>query len=594
MTVDKDDNAADDEDDSDRRFSIDGDEEVDNRELEMEDEFSKEAGDIDREDHEGHGTLHADSLAKTSSMKSIRNAEVPSIPNIYGIDRACRGTKQNTEYRFLTTTKYWMVFVQQHEENGVPFDKNFGLGLYNPSSFTVSGGLDSDFNRDRVRKFFLFLQEVGLSASQMDKAKQFINSHLRCEFKNRLIAANHQNPYLGNPRVGEAVEVAGSINDVRGQKARKDMDECIDLHAEVDNYIEKQDRLMLELAMNVVRCNDSRVRKMNDLSKLEFAASYNSSKQNLRRGEEHYNQRLVQRFVRQIEGIGPAPGMLCVHIVTNESKRNKSGLFQYTAFARYIDPQQDTAACHGTLLLYRLCLCNQHIDDFFDYRLLYKVATYPSLRSGLFFPETKDQARRHYSSSWEPFFLDARVNTTKLTHQPRVQGGQDCDRKGCTATDISRMHGHQVATADQSKAGRESYMKNPPTSCLIALSGGDPKKPLLHAPPWASIFPSEALIGQISEVQHLILQRDEAVQRFNACSSVKECRENCFYTIKGTLECMLFEIKCAFQLFASRPLHPETHVLKADGPTFYKRFRNGTLKDVFNLPVFQSSAYDSF
>jgi hypothetical protein len=83
------------------------------------------------------------------------------------------------------------------------------------------------------------------------------------------------------------------------------------------------------------------------------------------------------------------------------------------------------------------------------------------------------------------------------------------------------MHGHQVATADQSKAGRDSYMKNPHTSCLIALSGGDPKEPLLHAPPWASIFPSEALIGQIPEVQHLIVQRDEAVQRFNACPLVK-------------------------------------------------------------------------
>jgi hypothetical protein len=43
----------------------------------------------------------------------------------------------------------------------------------------------------------------------------------------------------------------------------------------VDNYIEKQqDRLMLELAiMDVVSCHDSKVRKMNDLSKLEFAAS---------------------------------------------------------------------------------------------------------------------------------------------------------------------------------------------------------------------------------------------------------------------------------------------------------------------------------
>jgi hypothetical protein len=57
---------------------------------------------------------------------------------------------------------------------------------------------------------------------------------------------------------------------------------------------------------------------------------------------------------------------------------------------------------------------------------------------------------------------------------------------------------------------------------------------------------------------------------------------------------MLFEINCAFQLFVSRPLDPETHVLKADGPTFYERFRNGTLKDAFNLPVFQSTEYNSF
>jgi hypothetical protein len=43
------------------------------------------------------------------------------------------------------------------------------------------------------------------------------------------------------------------------------------------------------------------------------------------------------RFVRQIEGIGgPAPGMLCVHVVTNESKCNKSGHFHYTAFACHI------------------------------------------------------------------------------------------------------------------------------------------------------------------------------------------------------------------------------------------------------------------
>jgi hypothetical protein len=94
-------NAADEDDDSDRRFTIDNDEEVNNRELEM-DELSKEADNIERDDDEGQqGTLHGDSLAKQTAMKRIRNAEVPSILHIYGIDRACCGTEQNTEYRFL-------------------------------------------------------------------------------------------------------------------------------------------------------------------------------------------------------------------------------------------------------------------------------------------------------------------------------------------------------------------------------------------------------------------------------------------------------------------------------------------------------------
>jgi hypothetical protein len=109
-----------------------------------------------------------------------------------------------------------------------------------------------------------------------------------------------------------------------------------------------------------------------------------------------------------------------------------------------------------------------------------------------------------------------------------------------------------------------------------------------------TIFPSEELIGQIPEVKHLILQRDTAHQEFSSCKTVEERKQQRLYTIKGILECMIFEIKCAFQLFASRPVDPETKMLLLQSPTFLERFRCGTLKQIFDMPIFHSDDYKTF
>jgi hypothetical protein len=57
---------------------------------------------------------------------------------------------------------------------------------------------------------------------------------------------------------------------------------------------------------------------------------------------------------------------------------------------------------------------------------------------------------------------------------------------------------------------------------------------------------------------------------------------------------MIFEIKCAFQLFASRPVEAETQMLLTESPTFLERFRCGTLKAIFDMAVFQSDEYKRF
>jgi hypothetical protein len=171
------------------------DEDVNNRENELQTMFRDEEAALEDDEDEGEedDPVPDDSQAGNTKkfLPAIRNNELPTIPRIYGMERDCCGIQESTEIRFRTITKYWIGFASKEDENETPFLENFGLGLYDSSHFSAErDNADSSFNINRVRQFFLYLQEAGVSFNQMNKAKQFINSHLRCEFKNRLIAAN--------------------------------------------------------------------------------------------------------------------------------------------------------------------------------------------------------------------------------------------------------------------------------------------------------------------------------------------------------------------------------------------------------------------
>jgi hypothetical protein len=66
--------------------------------------------------------------------------------------------------------------------------------------------------------------------------------------------------------------------------------------------------------------------KLNNHYRIVFGATWTSLQCTTRRGEEYYNQKLVQRFCRVCPNIGPPPGTLCGMIITNHAaKHNKVG-----------------------------------------------------------------------------------------------------------------------------------------------------------------------------------------------------------------------------------------------------------------------------
>jgi hypothetical protein len=71
--------------------------------------------------------------------------------------------------------------------------------------------------------------------------------------------------------------------------------------------------------------------------------------QTLRRGEELYGQRLIQRLTVKLSEIGLFETTASV-IVTNKAKHNQEGWLEYMTMLPHMDPIRDTAAWHGLLL----------------------------------------------------------------------------------------------------------------------------------------------------------------------------------------------------------------------------------------------------
>lgn len=159
--------------------------------------------------------------------------------------------------------------------------------------------------------------------------------------------------------------------------------------------------------------------------------------QTMRRGEEYRDSLIHRRFIRQVEVIGPKPGIEVSMMVTNKGKWNTVGRLEYTGTCPHIDPLRDTAAWHGILWLFRFAILKEPFPNVLNRNEYFDWPTYRAIHT------ITPMSESSYSETWHNFFSDAGACVGKLTHQPRRQGQQEMADAGWDPGDISRMVGYK-------------------------------------------------------------------------------------------------------------------------------------------------------
>ena len=511
-----------------------------------------------------------------------------TIPTMYNLSQSGCGTMKKTEEKGRPTFKLWASFCKEIDRPWLV--ENFGLGLYGHVGglFTEHSYPSSEeFDRSLVHDFLEYIVTCtgfSLHKSTVPTACGFLNAHLKAEYYVRLQQGGCRNAQLGRAEVGKDPVVKRKRDQAvtnlalaRNQKK--------DLQSQVGCSISREEcRAMLLMALGVDVEARGLVSRTATLSRIVFGCTFVASAAVLRRGEEFYKQRLVQRFARQINEIGPF-GMKCDFCVTNVGKANNVGRLEYTAAAPHVDVLMDTSFWHGIMYLYLMLVCNYDLNKFNDYESLFDLPTYPSPRT------FKNYTRQQYRLLWHRFFKDAKVHVDKLTHIWRGQGQRELDASQVPIPSIARMTGHsQVAGA--SAAQMKSYITNPPSDAVVGRAGGNPKQPEAHQPPRVTVEVVSSMLSQIQQVNELKETLEDLKRKKAACNSFKEVEEKRLFSCCGTIEHILHCIESAFRGLASRPVDPKTRVAQLDRPTIGELYgSSSTLRDVMNHPVFGSQQY---
>jgi hypothetical protein len=164
------------------------------------------------------------------------------------------------------------------------------------------------------------------------------------------------------------------------------------------------------------------IQKTKPLARLQFAAMMNKAFQTLNRGFELRLLYLAHLLVRHMEAIGHNGGSDNAHQVTNQGKANKSGHLEYLAFARHVNPLQDSAAFDGLCLLQRFCIMLQDVPNFMQVDSYATFPLYCGCRD-----HTLHESESAMGKHWKMQFTAYGICSSKLTHQPRKQGQQHLD-----------------------------------------------------------------------------------------------------------------------------------------------------------------------
>jgi hypothetical protein len=292
---------------------------------------------------------------------------------------------------------------------------------------------------------------------------------------------------------------------------------------------------------------------------LNFMASFFSSLQVCRHGEENYKQVLTQRYTRDVDEIGPT-GTTCLFVVSRKSKNTLGDKKSRTCHAPHLDPLRDSSFYHGLLWLYRFMIMDELGDgkfpDFSDYATASLIPTYRKEH------DSRPLGRDQYGKLFARIFAAAPyVDVPKKTHQGKVQGILEMKDAGIPTDDISRFVGQQATSTVETEALANNYLTSPPVNCVVQRAGGRPMRSRDHWPAYTTVEVPDDLLRHDPRLGALLDQRDRIHADHGKHYTRKARKERQLYSAKGTVDAVIYEIKRVFQVLAARPVDPKTYCI---------------------------------
>ena len=570
-----------------------------------------------------------DDIPPTADLEST--VSFPWMPVLYGLNRTVCGATVKSEKTARCIWAHWSKFCKGRSRlvHADPVDVTnlspttpVGLDLYRKESFTEFNSDENSFDKPLIGAFFTFLLSTSCTSNILTKAKTFLNAHLRAECKLRMMAVGNPNQDLGMAKVGCISSVKSCVEKALGETAQKSMDEFRDLHALLDRHMTDHEirgkpllnrTLLAHTATNVLTHifvfllsaaemlesvflpkAGGKVEQMDPINRINFGATFTASEQDVRRGDEHYCQFLVQRFLRRCRKIGSMPGTIMSGIITRFAKHNKYGRLEQMGTVPHVDAIRDAEAFFGLSLLFRIIVLGEKIS-FLDYKKLYAVASFRSTESG-----NTRIPKDTYRTNWRKFFEDSNVNVNKLTSIWRLQAFHEMDDDGVPDGHKARVSGHRSQQHDSSAAQRDCYQTMPSVQGMVSRACGDPKRPRAHSPAWRAYGEEkvccESVMKQSPMLAYIFDERDQLEARCAQCASFKQEVDERLVTSLGTCEAAIHAMAAALQLLSARPVDPVTRVLEPSEPSWFTKyeFTSTTFHTLFADPMFKSSEWRTF
>ena len=389
-----------------------------------------------------------DTSPGTTPKKKKREAyKGPFFKDIYPEMDPTHICAHSVEVQIRGIWTWWAQFCAAKRRT--PWKTNHGLDLFHERTNVED---PQQYNLQVVDDYFKFLLEQNAPKTIAGKSKTFLNTHLKCEHHMRLKEAGLY-PALVDVSVGKSKTVKNSINQVNMKTGSRVFQECLDIHADLHQLISPFDiRKMMTFVFQPR--TGGKVAKMDPINRIYFACHFNTLNSTTRRGEELYEQKIVQRATIFLPEIGPF-GVWSSQFITNKAKHNKYGWLEYTSALTHKDPMRDSASFHGLMWVYRFCIALEPIPPFTkDFKVVYSTYTYPSKLD-----PSKHIDKKKFSDNFDAFFQDGDIICAKKVHQPRFQGTQEMDRAGLPETTQKRMTGHK---GHGQSVHEKSYANNPP------------------------------------------------------------------------------------------------------------------------------------